>query len=104
MVIEKIKSAVIKGNIAWQKHALERMLERRIARNSVKKVLLAGELIESYLDDKPYASYLVAGGDDSEIYHVVVAYDEKSETCFIITVYRPDLKYFESDLKTRRRK
>ena len=71
----------------------------------MKKVILAGELIESYSDDKPYASYLVvAGRDGSEIYHVVVAYDEKSETCFIITVYRPDLKYFESDLKTRKRK
>jgi len=102
-MIEKIKSAVLKGNIEWQKHALERMLERRIVRSSVKKVLLAGELIESYSDDKPYASYLVAGSDGSEIYHVVVAYSEKSETCFIITVYRPDLKYFESDLKTRKR-
>ena len=103
-MIEKIKSAVIKGRIEWQKHALERMLERRIARSSVKEVLLAGELIESYSNDKPYASYLVAGRGGSEVYHVVVAYDENSETCFIITVYRPDLKYFESDLKTRRRK
>ncbi len=103
-MIEKIKSAVLKGRIEWQKHAIERMLERRIARSSVKEVLLVGELIESYSNDKPYASYLVSGRGGSEVYHVVVAYDEKSETCFIITVYRPDLKNFESDLKTRRRK
>ena len=103
-MIEKIKSAVIKGNIEWQKHALERMLERGIVRSSVKKVLLEGELIACYSDDKPYASYLVAGREGSEVYHVVVAYDEISETCFVITVYRPDSKYFESDLKTRKRK
>ncbi len=103
-MIEKIKSAVIKGRIKWQKHALERMLERKIARSSVKEVLLTGELIESYSNDKPYASYLVSGKDGSEVYHIVVSYDEKNETCFIITVYRPDLKYFESDLKTRKRK
>ncbi len=103
-MIEKIKFAVIKSNIEWQKHALERMLERRIARSDVKEVLLTGELIERYSNDKPYASYLVAGKVGSEVYHVVVAYDEKSETCFIITVYRPDLKYFESDLKTRKKR
>ena len=103
-MIEKIKSAVNKGKIEWQKHALERMLERKIARSSVKEVLLTGELIESYSNDKPYASYLVSGRFGLEVYHVVVAYDEKTDTCFIITVYRPDLKYFESDLKTRKKK
>jgi len=72
-MIEKIKSAVIKGKIEWQKHALEIMLERGIGRNSVKKVLLAGDIIESYPNDKPYSSYLVAGIDGSDVFHVVAA-------------------------------
>ncbi len=101
-MIEKIKFAVVKGKIEWQKHALERMLERVIGRNSVKKVLLTGDIIESYPNDKPYSSYLVAGKDDSELFHIVVAFDENSGTCYIITAYRPDVKHFESDLKTRR--
>ena len=101
-MIEKIKSAVIKGNIKWQKHALERMLERVIARNSVKKVLLTGGIIESYPNDKPYSSYLIAGIDGSDVFHVVAALDENSGTCYIITAYKPDEKHFESDLKTRR--
>jgi len=103
-VIEKIKIAVEKGNIEWQKHALERMLERNIRRSSVKRVLLAGEIIEAYPEDKPYSSYLVYGEDEVDVLHVVVAYDENCGTVFIITVYRPELKYFESDLKTRRKK
>jgi hypothetical protein len=103
-MIQKIRIAVEKGNIEWQKHALERMMERNIRRSSVKEVLLAGEIIEAYPEDKPYASYLVYGQDRREVLHVVVAYDENSATCFIITVYRPELKYFESDYKTRRKK
>ena len=101
-MIEKIKSAVIKGNIEWKKHALERMLERGIARNSVKEVLLTGDLIEAYPADKPYSSYLIAGIDGPDVFHVVAALDENSGTCYIITAYRPDVKHFESDLKTRR--
>ena len=101
-MIDKIKSAVINGNIEWQKHALERMLERGIATNSVKEVLLRGDIIETYPTDKPYSSYLIAGIDGLEVFHVVVALDEKSEICYIITAYRPDLKHFKSDLKTRR--
>lgn len=103
-MIEKIKIAVEKGNIEWQKHALERMLERNICRSSVKRVSLAGEIIEAYPEDKPYSSYLVYGQDEVDVLHVVVAYDENCGTVFIITVYRPELKYFESDLKTRRKK
>lgn len=103
-MIEKITIAVEKGNIKWQKHALERMLERNIRRSSVKRVLLAGEIIEAYPEDKPYSSYLVYGQDEVDVLHVVVAYDENCGTVFIITVYRPELKYFESDLKTRRKK
>jgi len=35
--------------------------------------------------------------------HVVVAYDQVNEMAFVITVYRPDLEYFEQDFKTRRK-
>ena len=35
--------------------------------------------------------------------HVVVAYDEMNRTVYIITVYRPDERYFEEDLITRRK-
>jgi hypothetical protein len=102
-MIEKIKSAICKGNIDWQKHALERMLQRGISRENVKTALLEGDLVNAYPEDKPYSSCLVSGKDGADVYHVVVAYDDKSETCFIITVYRPDPRYFESDLKTRKK-
>ena len=81
----------------------ERMMEREISREIVKKVLLSGELIEDYPDDKPYPSALFLGWPKGEPIHVVVAFDSESGYYFVITAYRPDLEHFESDYKTRRR-
>jgi hypothetical protein len=53
--------AVKNGRIRWQKHALERMLERDIFRNDVKEVIIEGEIIEEYPGDLPYPSVLILG-------------------------------------------
>ena len=50
---EQLKIAVENVHIEWQRHALERMMEREISRDIVKKVLSSGEIIEDYPDDKP---------------------------------------------------
>jgi hypothetical protein len=55
---DELKIAVENGNIEWQRHALERMMERKIPREAVKEVLKNGEIIEDYPDDKPYPSAL----------------------------------------------
>ena len=102
MDIDKLTAAIENGKIQWQRHALERMMEKGISRNTVKKVLLSGELIEDYPDDNPYRSALFLGWDKGEPFHVVTAFDSKSGYCFVITAYRPDLEHFESDYKTRR--
>jgi len=36
--------------------------------------------------------------------HVVAAFDSLTGRCFVITAYKPDLEYFESDYKARRQK
>lgn len=102
MDIAAIKTALEKNNIEWQRHALERMMERGISRSIVKDVLLSGEIIEAYPDDKPFPSALFLGSVEEKPFHVVTAYDAKSEYCFVITAYKPDLEHFEADFKTRR--
>ena len=102
MYIDKLKNAVENGRIEWQKHALERMLQRGISRDMVKRVILSGELIESYPDDEPFPSGLFLGWADREPYHVVIAFDLETSYCFVITAYSPDLEHFEGDFKTRR--
>ncbi|MEK7872065.1 MAG: DUF4258 domain-containing protein [Nitrospirota bacterium] len=101
---DQIANAVESGKIEWQRHALERMMERGISRDIVKNVLLSGEIIELYPDNKPYPSALFLGRYGEELYHVVIALNSQSGYCFIITAYKPDLEHFESDYKTRRKR
>lgn len=88
---DEIKIAVEKGRIEWQKHALERMMERGISKDLVKNVLLSGEIIEDYPEDKPYPSALFLGWYNKEPVHVVAAFDYQNSFCFVITAYQPDL-------------
>lgn len=66
-------------------------MERRISRESVRTALLDGEIIEEYPDDKPYPGALFLGWVRGNPLHVVAAFDYKSNYCFIITAYNPDL-------------
>ena len=100
---DKLKEAVENGNIEWQRHALERMMERGISRNTVIKVLLTGEVIEDYPNNKPFPGALFLGWIEGLPFHVVSAINEESCRCYIITAYKPDLDHFESDYKTRRK-
>lgn len=104
MDISGIRSAIEGGHIEWQAHALARMLERGISREIVKRVLLDGEVIEAYPEDKPYPSALFLGWFHGKPIHVVAAFDDQSEYCFVITAYKPDLEHFASDYKTRRQR
>jgi hypothetical protein len=97
-----IKIAIENGKIEWQRHALERMMKRGISREMVKKILISGEVIEEYPDDKPFPSALFLGWNEEEPFHVVASYDSQTGYCFIITTYRPDIERFESDYRTRR--
>jgi hypothetical protein len=99
--LSEVRSAINSGRVIWKKHTLERMLERGISRNQVKTAILEGVVIESYPDDYPIPSLLIAA-NRPEALHVVLAYDPASRQCHIITTYRPDLTHFEADLITRR--
>jgi hypothetical protein len=99
---EQLINAVLNGRIEWQTHALERMMKRGISREIVKQVLLEGEIVEDYPDDKPLPTALFSGWFQGEPFHIVTALDTLSGCCFVITVYRPDLNHFEPDYKTRR--
>lgn len=75
-MIQKIAEIVKQGRIQWQRHALERMLERNIFREDVKQVLINGEMIEDYPDDQPFPSGLFLGFQKNNPLHVVAAVDK----------------------------
>ena len=103
MDLVKLRKAVKIKNINWYKHSLERMMEREIYRENVTEVILKGEVIEDYSEDKPYPSALILGWINKKPLHVVVAWDAEKENCNIITAYYPDLKHFRNDYKTRKK-
>ena len=85
----------------YRLHAMERMFQRDISVRQVEDVVQKGEVIESYMDDKPYASYLAVGYFDDIVLHVVYAKDE-GENIIIITTYEPSLQKWENNFRTRK--
>ena len=69
----------------------------------VREVLLQGELIREYADDKPFASALFLGYAPGVPLHVVAACDEANRQAFVITVYEPSLDISEADYRTKRK-
>ena len=97
-----MRNALRASQIEWQRHALERMMERGIRRSDALHVLLSGEAIEDYPDDKPFPSALFLGWIESRPIHVVAALDAANDCVFVLTVYEPDLEHFEADFRRRK--
>ena len=97
-----MRAAIQAGRVEWQRHVLERMMEREISRGDVLQVLLHGERIEDYLDDYPLPSALFFAHISGRPFHVVAAFDAKHAVVAVITTYEPDLIHFEDDFKTRK--
>ncbi len=98
-----LREAAAQGRIHWHQHALERFLERGISRAEVVRAITNGEIIEVYQTERPYPSCLILYVE-AEPVHVVAATDPTTRICHVITTYRPDLKHFEPDFRTRRKK
>ena len=45
----------------YREHAIQRMFERDIFEIDVENTIKNGEIIEEYIDDEPYPSFLVLG-------------------------------------------
>ena len=65
-----------------------RALEQNIWKEDIEHVIINGEIIEEYIDDKPYPSCLIFGKDTlGKPLHIVCAF---SPIIKVITVYYPD--------------
>lgn len=79
------------------------MAEWNVLQAAALNVVLTGEHVRDYPEDKPFASAFFLGYDGSRPLHVVAAVDETAAQAFIITVYEPSLDVFEADYKTKRK-
>ena len=93
-----------KGNINFKKHALVRIVERKISIQEVEEALSNCSIIESYSEDKPLPSYLVIGFTKNERpLHILVALDKIEGYIWIITVYEPDQTIWSNQMTKRKK-
>ena len=103
MNLDKLRECIKSGEYEWRQHTLNRIIERKIPLKSVIEVVIEGEVIEDYTEDKPFPSCLMLRLIEGKPIHVVVSLDEKENTAYIITAYTATLDKFEPDYKTRRK-
>jgi len=100
---DKWKDALNNERYSWQEHAIVRLMEREISQVQVLNILITGDCIEAYPDDKPFPGGLFFGRQaNGSPLHVVASYDVEQHWVYIITAYEPDLAHFKSDFRTRR--
>lgn len=88
-------------NLIYRKHAIIRMFERGITDEDIRSVLLLGEVIIEYSNDKPYPSRLILGWLNNNPVHVLTAENDDGDSV-IITAYQPDPMLWEDDFKRKK--
>jgi len=83
-------------------HAINQMFKRNISVDNVKFVVENGEVIMTYLHDRPYPSYLILGYINKRPLHIVVGKDDDLERCVIVTAYEPDENIWETGFKSKK--
>ena len=98
-----IKQIAEKDRIAFKRHSILRMYERKILADEVKEVLMSGEIIENYPEDRPLPSCLVLGyASNQRPIHAVVAVDERESMLWVITVYIPSTDEWDEGFNRRK--
>ena len=100
-----IRKIAEKDRIAFKKHSAIRMREREIYADEVKEVLMHGEIIEEYWDDRPFPSCLVFGFTEKQKpVHIVIAINSDDQIIYVITVYSPSKEEWENGFMRRKTK
>ena len=88
--IADIVKSIDNNRIRITDHADEEAQSDNLSIDDILYSVKNGEIIESYLDDKPYPSCLINGQTlVAQPVHSVWAYNEQNGWAVLITVYRP---------------
>ncbi|MEI7813115.1 MAG: DUF4258 domain-containing protein [Ignavibacteria bacterium] len=91
------------GNVFLKKHALTRMVERKIAVSEIEEALENFSIIESYLEDKRLPGYLLLGHtQNNRALHILTALDKIESYIWVITVYEPTKKKWDDQFIKRK--
>ena len=88
MNIHPLQAKIRAGIYRFSDHAVKRMIKRDIARHEIEEVILAGENVEEYPDDKYSPTCLIYGKTHvGRILHVQASLPP---LVVIVTAYEPD--------------
>jgi hypothetical protein len=88
MTIKGIQDKIKRGEYQFSDHSVKRMIKRSIDRHEVEEVILRGEIIEEYPDDKYSPSCLIYGQTSKgRNLHVQISLPP---AVVVITTYEPD--------------
>jgi hypothetical protein len=88
MTIKDIQDKIKIGEYRFSDHSVKRMIEKSVDRHEVEEVVLEGEVIEEYPEDKYSPSCLIYGKTSKGRYlHVQISYPP---AVVVITTYEPD--------------
>ena len=102
-LLDIFKSQIKIGNYQFTIHGFERCIERKISPTDIEDVILLGEVIEHYPEDKYGPSCLICGKTErGRVLHIHCSIDP----VWIITAYDPTLnpEEWDSEFKRRRKK
>jgi hypothetical protein len=100
--LEFIINAIRNNRIRITDHAYEEAQTDHLSFDEIFVSIFQGEIIEEYPDDKPYPSCLVLGETfNQEFIHSVWAYNSENQWAVLITVYRPDPRFWIDSRKRR---
>ena len=99
-ILDIIKSHIKSEKLYITQHADSRMHSRSIDYLDIYNSIENGVIIEQYLDDKPFPSYLICGKSNGKFIHVLLSDD--GENSYLITTYIPDKNLWNEDFTERR--
>lgn len=85
---------------SFSRHALQRMFKRDVSVDEVREVVGKGEVIISY-PDALSPSFLLLGWIEEKPLHVLVARNNETGDCIIVTCYIPDKDRWSEDFRVR---
>lgn len=88
--------------ILFSDHAITQMFRRNISVDEVKFIAENGEVITTYLHDRPYPGYLLLGYAGNRPIHLVLGKDDDSGRCIIITAYEPDKNIWDAGFRSKK--
>lgn len=102
MNLEDILNAIRNKHIRITDHAYEEVQADNLSFDKIFISIFQGEIIEVYPNDQPYPSCLILGETfNQDPVHSVWGYNPENHWVVLITVYRPDPKFWINWRKRR---